>query len=102
MYKYFACIDRFSYLAKPLFTYVSHEDEQISDSYSQGIQGRTLLHSFRSYIDANRELIVADPEVLSAYLSILRGIQFRNVVKKVLPQFLLDIYRRYRRIKNKA
>lgn len=95
MYKYFASIDRWSYINQALFQYCLHSGVRISDTYSKGIQYSELRNSLKTYLGANRSFITTDSAMLYRdYIRVLRKHQFRNALVKLIPVSLKRLLKR--------
>lgn len=86
VYKYFACIEKWSYVDRPLFRYCLHGGVRISDSYRKGIQYRVMRRSFASYLKDSRPFVKADPGRLKrSYFLELWKHQLRDTLARVMP-----------------
>jgi glycosyltransferase involved in cell wall biosynthesis len=97
IFKYFASVESWSYVNQTLFSYCLHGDERISDSYIKGIQYGTLIKSFKSYIEDNKNFVTQHAEELyCAYKYALRKHQVRNFLVTLVPiSFRKSLKRHY-------
>ena len=86
IYKYFACIDKWSYVNTPLFQYCYHDQNRISNSYYKGVQYHELRKSFRNFIINNKSFIASDPlKLYKDYSHVLWKLQIKDKLKSYLP-----------------
>jgi len=95
IYKYFSTVQRWSYIDRVFFQYNLHNGERISDTYKKGVQYKVLRESFRDYLLSNEAFVSTNQvDLLKAYSWALRKHQFKNVLVRITPFFIKNIFKR--------
>lgn len=87
MFRYFLTIKKWMYTPGFFCRYYQHDDNQISDSYSLGLQHFELIKSFRSFYKNNHAYIPKENAYLvGKYTRKIFSLYLKNNVKKFLPE----------------
>lgn len=89
VFKYFATVETWSHVAQPLFHYCIHDDERISDSYSEGAQYKVLRDSFSAYVESSHAFVkTSHRDLINAYqLAVIRQ-HLQDVASKYVPDVI--------------
>lgn len=95
IFRYFLSVKKYSYVNKPLFKYILHNGERISDNYTEGLQYSILKESMWKYVNEDSASLVSNSrEIVKAYIWSLRKHQAKNIVVRITPSAVKQVIKR--------